>query len=506
MYKNLVYNAIHFERPFKDWFSSKQKEEKQFLSYLMDPSIEKQHFALKGILRLEDHAILDKTLHLLEAKEEKTKTVFLKQITTSVFHKDPKVLQTIRRWLSQSEDPYFSRKAQIFLAKGGFLSIEEAKELIKSDHFDEKAAGLIAFKKAFNTLPIESASHLRTLSEEEVNHLLTSQKEDHLLLGLSLLSEDPTPIDIEKLIHFVKDFSRPKVAKTAALALAKNGNLVSEKHIPLLLNLLKKPNESSLKMALIDVFTKIAEFKDLQEMIKIAHYLRPKEKLFIEKFLISKGQELVPILLNLTKDETLHDSCRLTAGRALGRLSPKLLRTHLKELISKESSRAKFYYLHSQTIQERNPDKDLKMLVSSLKSSYLTVLDFIIQLLGVAGELEDCELMSRLIRSHNPKVRSQVIETLEKSCDITIFRLIDPLICEIPFEEKMEQFKKETANLEDFDALLERLSHSSLDLDQIIATTYKHRFKSFNWKHTLKKQMSTNAELFHDFAMELLDT
>ncbi len=245
---------------------------------------------------------------------------------------------------------------------------------------------------------------------------------------------------------------------------------------------------------------------DIPDLIKISHHLRPKEKLAIEKILLSKGQDLVPVLLSLTKDETLHDSCRLTAGRALGRLSPKTLRSHLKELISKESARAKFYYLHAQTIQERNQDKDLRMLVSSLKSSYFTVLDFIIQLLGVAGELEDCELLSRLIRSHNPKVRSQVIETLEKSCDITIFRLIDPLICEIPFEEKMQQFRKETADLETFDDLLETLSNSSLDLDQIIATTYKHRYKTVNWKNTLRKQMSNNAELFQHFAMELLDT
>lgn len=119
MYRNLVHNAIHFERPFKEWFPAKQKDEKQFLSYLADPSFEKQQFALKGLLRLEDHAILDKTLHLLEQKEDKTKTFFLKQVTTSVFHKDPKVFNTVRRWLSNSEDPHLLKKRKDLSCKGG---------------------------------------------------------------------------------------------------------------------------------------------------------------------------------------------------------------------------------------------------------------------------------------------------------------------------------------------------------------------------------------------------
>ena len=149
------------------------------------------------------------------------------------------------------------------------------------------------------------------------------------------------------------------------------------------------------------------------------------------------GLRTVPALLSITKDTQMADRCRLLAGRILGRLALPQLRANLSDIIRQEIERAYVYFYHYHTIQSRYPEWDLSMLRDVLITGYHSVLDFIIQILGVAGEIEDEELLSRSLRSPNPKVRSQVVETLEKTCEPQIFRLLQPLVDDIPYEEKI---------------------------------------------------------------------
>ena len=99
-------------------------------------------------------------------------------------------------------------------------------------------------------------------------------------------------------------------------------------------------------------------------------------------------------------------------------------------------------------------------------TGYHSVIDFIIQLLGVAGEIEDSELLSRSMRSSNPKVRSQVIETLERTCDTSLFRLLQGLVDEVPLQVKLRSYPKQPHTLEQ---LLNHLRSSPSLVDQIAA-------------------------------------
>jgi len=190
----------------------------------------------------------------------------------------------------------------------------------------------------------------------------------------------------------------------------------------------------------------------------------------------------------------------------LGRLALPELRKNLYDIISIEIDRAYFYFYHHNSIPAQYPEYDLGLLRDDLLSSFHSVIDFIIQLLGVAGESEDCELLSRSLRNPNPKVRSQVIEALEKTCEPQIFRALHPLIADLPNAEKMQAYLRRghlPLNLND---LLDKMIQSSIQGDQIVAIALKYRLNLPNWRETLKQQLALRKEIFHHFAYELLET
>ena len=84
----------------------------------------------------------------------------------------------------------------------------------------------------------------------------------------------------------------------------------------------------------------------------------------------------------------MHDRSRLLAGKILGRLALPQLRANLIPIITTEIDRAFFYFHHHHTIQSAYPQYDLHVLKDALLTGYHSVIDFIIELLGVAGEIE----------------------------------------------------------------------------------------------------------------------
>jgi hypothetical protein len=215
------------------------------------------------------------------------------------------------------------------------------------------------------------------------------------------------------------------------------------------------------------------------------------------------GLKTVPSLLSITKDTDLHDRSRLLAGKILGRLALPQLKANLPSIIKHEIERANFYFFQHHTIQDTHPTKDLRVLKDALLSGYHSVIDFIIQMLGMAGEIEDSELLSRSMRSSNPKIRSQVIETLERTCDTTLFRLLQPLVDELPLSVKL---KSSTMNPLSLNELLAVLRTSPSLTDQVASAAISSSENLPDWRATLKLQMKNNEEIFNHFAYELLET
>lgn len=510
IYFNLSGNAIHFQRSVADWIgkmTDKQQTtaEKRLLSMLKLGDEKAQIFACEGLLAFEDAAMLKRLLNFATQMKTSSKIKLVGLLEQSAFSKNSLVLDALQEWIQKDFDPQLTSTVNFYLAKQGLLHPDKVLGDLKSPDIQRQGAAIIALKKSLAYLPPTTAAYNRSLAAQHLKMLLDSPFEDELCMGLQILGIEGDAHDIDILITYLKQPS-VIVARTAAKSIAQTGILDSIRQAPLIINQLDQTSDNEVRLACLKALEKVDDSSLVDDIINKSMHFRPNERRLIEEVIYKMGLRTVPALLSITKDTHVPDRCRLLAGRILGRLALPQLRANLSAIIEQEIERAYFYFYHYHTIQANNPTLDLSMLQDVLITGYHSVLDFIIQILGVAGEVEDEELLSRSLRSRNPKVRSQVVETLEKTCEPTIFRLLQPLVDDIPYEEKVRAYVKSGHEPWSLNTLLDKMCESSAQIDQIIAATMKYHLDLPNWRDSLRQQMSRQDEIFHHFAYELLET
>lgn len=507
---NLSENAVHFQRRAEEWLSKmtgrqRKAAEKRLLSILRSKDEQAQLFACEGLLAFEDATILRELLSYASRMPASAKIKFLELLDQSIFDKDTLVLDTCQRWIQEDPAPELKGAVHFYLAKQGLLHPDKALNDLKSSDPVLQGAALMALKASLAYVPPATAAYHRSLADQHLKHLLNSSQEEELGMGLLLLGIEGNIHDVDILIPYLRH-PNLSIARTAAKAIAQVQDIDPIRQAPLLLEQTLLTNDSEIRIACLKALGNTNDSSLIPAIIRGSLHFKPNERRVVEDIVYKMGLRTVPALLALTKDIQLSDSSRLLAGRILGRLALPQLRANLSDIIRQEIDRAYFYFYHAHTIQQAYPDLDLSLLKEVLITDYHSVLDFIIQILGVAGEVEDEELLSRSLRSRNPKVRSQVVEALEKTSEITIFRLLQPLVDDIPPQEKLRAYIKGGHQPLSLTELLDKLSASPAQIDQIVAATMRYHLDMPGWRDLLRQQMFKQDEIFHHFAYELLES
>lgn len=510
LFSNLSTNVLDFSKTVEDRLgkmNEKQQKlaESRLLGILISGDEQAQLFACEGLLCFEDHAILKRILAYASNMKASAKIKFIQLLENSIFERDNLVFDTLQEWLQTDYDPALKSAIHFYLAKNGLLHPEKVIHDLKSPDIQLQGAAIVALKKSLARQSPTTAAYNRTLAAQHLRLLLDSHNEAELCVGLEILGMDGDTNEVDILIPYLKNPSL-NIARTAAKSLAQVSQIDSIRQAPRILAALQQINDTDIRISCLKALGKINDSSLVTEMIQSSLRFRPTELRLIEQVIVNMGLRTVPRLLSILKDTHMHDRCRVLAGKILGRLSLPQLRANLSDIIRQEIDRAYLYFYHSHTIQKQYPDHDLSMLRDVLITDYHSVLDFIIQLLGVSGEIEDEELLSRSLRSPNPKLRSQAVEMLEKTCETNIFRLLQPLVQDIPHEEKIKAYEKSGHNPLSLTDLLDKMSESSAQIDQIIAATMKYHLDLPNWRASLRQQMSRRDEIFHHFAYELLES
>lgn len=513
IFANLAENAIHFQRSVQDWLykmTDKQQlnAEKKLLKILQTHQPKGQLFACEGLLAFETPLILKKMLAYTDHLEASTKIKLIHLLEESIFAKDNLVLDKLQYWMLSQFNADLKSTIYLYLAKQGLLHPEKALNDLKNPDIKMQGASIVALKKSLAYVTPSTASYNKTLAAQHLKLFLDSHHKEEICMGLQILGIEGNSHDIDQLIPYLNHPSLT-VARTAAHSInqiAQVDPLDSIRQAPMILSQLNLSSDNDVRQTCLKALGTVNDSTLVNDLVRSSLHFRPAEMRLTETIIFKMGLRTVPTLIALTKNTQLHDRCRLLAGRILGRLSLPQLRSNLSDIIKTEIDRAYFYFFHYHTIQTTYPDLDLSMLKDVLITDYHSVLDFIIQLLGVAGEVEDVQLLSRSLHSRNPKVRSQAVETLEKTCELPIFRMLQPLIDEIPYEEKMRAYIKSGQPALTLEELLDKLNESPAQIDQIIAATMKYHLDIPNWRESLRQQMSKQNELFHHFAYELLES
>ena len=509
---NLKDNALHFERKLKGWLASmtrrEQKEtKKEILDALRSTEEETQLLGAEALLELGDASVLPEILQIARRLGTVSKIQLLRLFENSIFSNDSRVIEAIDQWVHESDSPELSKWANFYLAKKGLHHPEKAEDDLDDPDLFLRGAAILTMKKSLANQSLDYAALNRTIAAKKLDLMLKSNRIDEMAMALDILAEESSPVLAERAFPYLSHESI-LVKRSAARAVARLSDKTLSRYAPRLIEELEAARDNTFRLSLLDALGKMTDSTTIKDLLLAAVHFRPNERRRTEEIVIQMGLKIVPLLLALTKDMALPERARILAGKILGRLALPQLQANIPDILEIEIERAYFYFYFAHTIQNQHPLYDLEMLQSALLAGYQSVIDFIIHLLGAAGSLEDPELLVRALHSRNAKIHSHAVESLEKTCDARIFRLIAPLIDDLPLEEKMAaclrwqgDYPKLTLS-----ELLGKLDDSPSLFDKIVAVRLKANLQMPNWRKELREMMKHSDETFHQYAYELLET
>ncbi len=414
---------------------------------------------------------------------------------------EPVVLEKLQRWHTAFPHPAVKSAIFFYLARQGILRPERIMNDLHSDHLGLKAAAILTLKTSAHAFQFPSFC---ALASEKLRHMLDSKQEHEVCIALEILGLEKNPANCDLIFCFLKHPS-PIVCRAAAKALSLSAH-PDYKHLarPIIQHL-STTQDSVIRTYNLQALDKFADPQTVYPLILAALHFRPAERKLIEQIAVGLKENITPTLVQMVQDCRIADRCRLLAGKILGKLDRKILQKKLFDMIQKEIKRAYFYFYHAHSIQQQMPEQDLSILKKALLTGYQSIIDFIIQLLGIAGSLEECEILSHTLHSQNRKIRAQAIESLEKACDARLFSLLEPLIDERRPEERLRLYLKDGGIPLNLTQLLDAMAHFPSRADQIISLAMKAQLKTPDWRLMLQEKIESSEEIFHHFAHELLE-
>lgn len=510
VYHNLAANIIHFERTLKGWFSRmtgklRDTEENRLLRILEESNNpEGQIAAVEMLFKIDPHKFIHTIIDKIDYFNPDNKILFLDILADNPRALDRKIIEKLFSWLGTEKNIDVFAMIYFILSKQGQMHPENVINNLTNPNPKLRSAAILSLFKPWTHISPTAVADNRRLALEHIQHLLHSEAPEEVCMGLQVVGEESSPYHIALLLPFLKNPNK-SISRQAMKSFSQIANSQCRKYAKTLISLLRASKDSTYRRSCLVAIGKLDDPTLIRDIVISSEHFFQSERRLVQSIIRKMGIRTIPILLALTKDITIPDRCRALAGKILSQLALPHLHANLHEIVNREIDRAYYYYYHYHSIQKQHSDIDLSLLVEALHTGYHSVLDFIIQILSAAGEVEDADMLSRLFRSPDSKIRSQVIETLEETCDRKIFIGLRPLMEDIHPSEVLEAYIKAKKNVLTLPELLDRMSHSPSQVDQIVSATLMQQLNMPNWKEHIRRQMKGSQEIFKHFANELLE-
>ena len=510
IFQNLKDHSLHLHRRLKDWVSTLPRKERKLsedrlLALLNSSDTEYQRLTIDAIFQMNKAGLVRRLFDLIDNLSCEAKIHLLKLLEKSSFQTEPFVQSKIIGLQQEEMEPELQPYIDFFLARQGLLHPDRAQYNLNSPNLLQRAAAILSLEHSFAFQTLQNVTYNRAIALDELQKLLESNDEEERAMGLALLGIEGSQQNIEILVDYLKHPSL-HLAKAAIFALGDCLDSHDLRHAKAIIDEIPIRNDSEFRIGCFKAIAKIGDTTLIRPLLLLTPNLRPPEARSLERAIVELGLKTVPSLVSILNDSSLPDRSRITAGKILAQLALPQLEHNLFSVIHAELKRAYFYFYWAHSLPDEYEGHDLLLLKEGLLSSYQSVIDFIIHLLGASQWIEDCELIVFSLRSKNLKIISQAIETLEMCCKGTIFRKLYPLIADVPLKDKLHFCKKNTDTEKSLPEVLEVLEKSANTLDLFLAATWKYRLDLPNWRGFLRKQMASQKEIFHHFAYELLET
>jgi len=487
IYENLAANSIAFHRSLQGWIETFLQKEGTG-EFLLE-NLKVEHKKKKGqVLRLLFAAPSQNMQEIVETFKT------LPESGQKLLFEEVAIYNT-------SNDPYLSQFAKECLEKGGktvaswgayFLAANTLLEpatidafLLSKDPFMQS----VSFAAILNGPVNNYSQKQRNDAKEGLKAFLLSQNKENILAALRVfritqITEAPS-LTLPFLYH-----ADGQIAKEAAKTLYRSFSHHGGDIVKSLILYLKHSKNIDCRMWVIRTIAKMSDPSYLRKVILLADKLHRSEHRLIEQMVKQMGKQGTLILLSISKNPKHALSARALAAKILGHRSLHLLHANLEEIVMGELKNATALTQLLFQLQTGANSQE-KLFEKALLSSLEHYVEFIIQILSYAGELEDPELVLRLWREKSSQVQSQLIETLEMTCEGKIFRKLQPLLefsalyaekepTGVPYPSLSEKMEKQ-------------LRQSPLLSEQLAIAIYYYSKNDERWKEILPSTLDLNS-------------
>lgn|GEM_PF-601118 len=229
------------------------------------------------------------------------------------------------------------------------------------------------------------------------------------------------------LVRFIEDHSQPVRLETLAAIHRLAGPSLS-RLLPTIMKIVGSGSHEERDLA-FGILDRIGDTGLIMPLLQSARTFTPSEKREAGRILERIGLQGVPAVATALQRTSTPYRGRSIAARALARMAFPQFEVIAPRVIDSEIRRAyQFVVFQSELEHLRNPTPGLSLLRRIYADIQVTVVDFILELLTLQGQLPSFELMAANLRSSNPKEHGDAVETLEQGCSRAVFQALFPLI------------------------------------------------------------------------------
>ena len=465
------YPTAIMENLRKEWlnFSVSRKElrekfaEEDLESFQMDSlnPTSAAHFSSIRFLGLKRKAAALESLILSFSEDPDHQEERSEILAELLEEEDSFVVQRVIQWAEQ-EQQSFPVSVLRELGSHGLIPSRKAMPLLASESAGDREAAVVAL---WNSRDLQdnfmALDELRTLldgSEAEKASAISAfgftNKESYAHSLVAYL-DDPSPEMRSRALESIR-----------MLVVPASGRL-----IPRILRTMEHASEED-RFRGIEILERIQDAESLFPLFRMAQEFNPRQRRRVEMFARSLGLKSVPAIVAVLDNDSLPYRSRSLAARTLSHLSFAQLDSMVGEIVETEIQTSYLYLDRAFVLrnsEETSPS--IYLLGQFYEDMQQVTLEFVLELLALAGRIPDYEQIAASLRSANPRTRGDSIETLEQSVHRTVFRNILPLVDSRPLEEKIEFYYRNFSGSRDSaQAILEKALKGKNDLEKALAS------------------------------------
>lgn len=477
IFSNLSHNKISFDKELSVWLTQLSHKEKRlteiFLLLALRKHDEKEQFvAFQHLLKINNPHLLPRLLNHINKFSLPRKILAIEILRESKAATDPLALELLERWRKSSPHPAIQSAIQMYLSRHYLLNPLNVIQDLDNSCLYLKIAAILTIRTKTS-----SSSIIYQKTEGKIKEILLSNSLEEVCAGIKLLGFEGKEEHLDTLIKFLQTSSDIKTLRASSFSLHQIITSEHTKYTSNIIALLEKIKDEITQNYILKCLNKTIHANHLKNLLLASKDLRPKERIVLEKIIVSLGPTISPTLLTLLYEDEVHDRIRLSCAKILRQLDLNILRKNNYRIIKKEIDKAYFYAYHQKYIQQAYPHLNLNLLVMTLEINYSSSLDFIIQLLGISGTWSaDPDILSVALKNHNSKTRAQALEFLEKMCDSDIFSFVEPLLNKELSIDVAKHYIKTYGSLFPLSKLLTIMLKSPFLFNQVVAKRLQEEF------------------------------